>query len=166
MLGKLLIVGFMIVVVGVECAVAYFLIPDADEVAQLAEQRMADRLPATLSSDETDSEKDAKPVVELDLGDYSVTATQPNSSTALRVDFKLFGTLLEEDEKEAIALYDRNVHRFRDQILYEIRNSEPADLADPALGLIKRRILERSTAVFGKPIFRSILIPQFSYIEQ
>ncbi len=163
--SKLLIVGFMVGVVAIECAIAYFLIPSADEVAQMAERKMADRLPETMG-DDRDADKDANPTVELDLGEYTVTVTQPNSNTALRVDFKLVGTVAEGDEREATGLFDRNVHRFRDQILYEVRNSEPADLADPALGLIKRRFLDKSSAVFGKPIFREILIPQFSYVEQ
>ena len=89
-----------------------------------------------------------------------------NSTTSTRVDFLLVGTVLDKDEKEILSLFDRNVHRFRDQILYEIRNSEPGDLADPALGLIKRRILEKSNDLFGKAILRSILFSQFSFVEQ
>jgi flagellar FliL protein len=104
--------------------------------------------------------------VEIDLGEYTVTVTQPNSSTALRVDFKLVGTLLEEDETEVTQAFDRYANRFRDQIIFEIRNSEPADLADPGLGLLKRRILEKSTTLFGKPLLKSVVFSQFSYVEQ
>jgi flagellar FliL protein len=111
-------------------------------------------------------DKDSKASVEVPLGQYSVTVSRPNASTSLRVDFELVGTVLEEEAAEMSSLFDRHVHRFRDQILYEIRNSEPADLADPGLGLIKRRILEKSNALFGKPILRSVVFSQFSYIEQ
>jgi len=64
------------------------------------------------------------------------------------------------------SLMDYHMHRFRDQVLVEVRNSEPADLADPGLALIKRRILEKSNDLFGDPILRSIIFSQFSYIEQ
>ena len=166
LVNKLLVVGFMVGIVVVECAVAYFLIPSADEVAELAEQRMAERLPKTLSDDEAGAEGDMMSTVEIDLGEYTVTVTQPNSSTALRVDFKLVGTLLEEDETEVTEAFDRYANRFRDQIIFEIRNSEPADLADPGLGLLKRRILEKSTTLFGKPLLKSVVFSQFSYVEQ
>ena len=84
----------------------------------------------------------------------------------MRVDFHLYGTVLEGDQGELTSLLDRNVHRFRDQVLYEIRNSESSDLADPGLALIKRRILEKSNALFDRQILRSVVFSQFSYIEQ
>ena len=166
LINKLLIVAFMAGIVGVECAIAYFLIPDAEQVAEIAERKMAARLPKSLSDEQAGSEGSTRDTVEINLGEYSVTVTQPISTTTLRVDFKLVGTLLEEDEEEVTAAFDRQVHRFRDQILFEIRNSEPADLADPGLGLIKRRILEKSTNVFGKPLLKSVVFSQFSYVEQ
>ena len=154
-------------VVAIECLVAYFLFPSPDEVAALAQRNLEKTLPATLNTEGAlANEKETEAVFETDLGEYSITVTQPNSTTALRVDFHLYGTVLDDDTSEIKTLFERNIHRFRDQVLYEIRNSEPADLADPGLALIKRRILEKSNALFGKPILRSIVFSQFSYIEQ
>lgn len=166
MLGKLMVAGFMAGVVGIECAVAYFLIPSPEQVVDMAERRLQDRLPDALNTEDGDGEGESKPTVEKELGEYSVTVRQPNSSTSLRVDFTLFGTVAEENDAEFTELYDRHVQRFRDQIVYEIRNSEPADLEDPALGLIKRRILEKSTELLGEPLLEAVFIPDFSYIEQ
>ena len=136
-------------------------------VAALAQKDLEKKLPANLSAeDPTLVGKETKAVVEVDLGEYSITVSQPNTSTALRVDFHLYGTVLEGDQTELTSLLDRNVHRFRDQVLYEIRNSESSDLADPGLALIKRRILEKSNALFDSPILRSVVFSQFSYIEQ
>jgi flagellar FliL protein len=166
-MGKLLIAGFLGGVVAVECLLAYFLIPDAEQVAALAEKKMALRLPETLAGSELAAdETETNATVEERLGDYSITVSQPNASTALRVDFALVGTVLEEDSAEVKKLFERHEHRFRDQIFFEFRNSEPADLADPRLGLIKRRILEKSNALFGKPVLRSVVFSQFSYVEQ
>ena len=50
-MGKLLVAGFLGGVVAVECLVAYFLIPSADQVAALAEQKMAARLPGQLDGE-------------------------------------------------------------------------------------------------------------------
>jgi len=34
------------------------------------------------------------------------------------------------------------------------------------LGLIKRKILEKSNRTLGKPLLQEILIPDFSFVEQ
>lgn len=170
-MGKLMIAGFMGGVVAIECLLAYFFIPSAEQVAAMAEQNMQKKLPLDLKNEHGTNQEgdDSKPAVELDLGelgDFSITVTQPNSPTALRVDFQLVYTVREADQAEAKSLFDRNVHRFRDLVLSEIRNLEPTDLADPGLTLIKRRILEKSNILFGKPVLKSVVFSQFNYVEQ
>jgi flagellar FliL protein len=164
--GKLIIAGFMGSVVMVECALAYFLIPTADQVAALAEHNLQKKLPASLSEGHDEHGENSAKTIEIDLGEYSITITQPNSPTAIRVDFHLVGTALEEESKDVQSAFDNSVHRFRDMVISEIRHLENNDLADPGLGLIKRRILEKSNALFGKPILKSVVFPDFSYIEQ
>jgi hypothetical protein len=165
--GKLMIAGFMASVVLLECGLAYFMIPTAEQVAALAEQSLQKKLPAHLGSEGGEGRGvSKKPTVEVDLGEYSVTVTRPNSPVSLRVDFHLVGTADEEALSEVKASFDRNVHRFRDMVISEVRHLETADFADPGLGLIKRRILEKSNALFGKPILKSVLFPDFSYFEQ
>jgi flagellar FliL protein len=165
--GKLLIAGFMGGVVALECLIAYLVFPSPEEVAALAQKKIETQLPATMAGTTSDlAAEETEAVAEIDLGEYSITVSQPNSSLALRVDFHMWGTVLEEDIQDIKALMDRHIHRFRDQVLVEIRNSEPADLADPGLALIKRRILEKSNRLFGEPMLRSVIFSQFSYIEQ
>ena len=166
--GRLAIGGFVGGVIAVECLLAYLLIPTPEKVAALAQKNLEKKLPATLAGeDDSHGGKEAKATVEIDLGEYNITVSQPDASTTLRVDFKLYGTVLEgNDELEIKSLFERNIHRFRDQVLYEIRNAEPADLADPGLALIKRRILEKSNTLFGKAVLRSVVFSQFSYFEQ
>lgn len=169
MMGKLMIAGFMGGVVAVECLLAYLFIPSAEQVAAMAEHNMQKKLPKPLESETEGHEEsdDSKPAVELELGEYSITVTQPTAATALRVDFQLVGIVKSEDEKEATALFDKNIHRFRDLVLSEIRNLESTDLADPGLTLIKRRILEKSNNnLFGKTLIKSIVFSHFSYVEQ
>lgn len=165
--GKLIICGFMGFVVAVECILAFLFIPSAEEVAALAEEKMIKKLPATVAQDElVVQDEQAAAAVEVELGDYTITVSQANSNLALRVDFQLYGTVIEKEKGQLESAMERNKHRFRDQILIEIRNSDVEDLSDPALGLIKRRILEKSNALLGKPLLQSIVFSQFSYIEQ
>ncbi|MFV1965152.1 MAG: hypothetical protein ACC628_06985 [Pirellulaceae bacterium] len=167
MKGKLLIAGFMGAVVALECLIAYLLFPSLEEVAALAQKRIETQLPAQMAGYDSEiPSQETEAVEEIDLGEYSITVSQPNSSLAVRVDFHMWGTVLEEDIREIKSMMDRHIHRFRDQVLVEVRNSEPADLADPGLALIKRRILEKSNDLFDEPILRSIMFSQFSYFEQ
>ena len=39
-------------------------------------------------------------LVEVDLGEFTVTAYQPVSATTLRIDFHLFGTVVTKDAKD------------------------------------------------------------------
>jgi len=166
-MGKLIIAGFMGGVIAVECLLAYLFIPSPDEVAALAEENMTKKLPASLASEEISAEQEeSKNTVEIPLGDYNLTIPQRNSNSALRADFTLAGTVLASDESTFANLMEKHPARFREAVLYEFRNSEREDLDEPELGLIKRRILERSNKLFGKPILKSLMIPDFSYIEQ
>ena len=161
--GKLVVVVFMGTVILAECLLAYFWIPSADEVATEVEAKMTEKLHQQLDSPLAD---ESEPVVEFDLGDYSIPAHQPQSNTTLRIDFHLYGTVLEENSTEVEQLFTRHKHRFRDQIIFVIRNSDITELSDPGLGLIKRRILEKSNRLFGEPYLRSIIFSDFSFIEQ
>jgi flagellar FliL protein len=164
--GKLVLGGFVGGAVALECLLAYLLFPSPEEIAKLAQKNLEKKLPTLAAEDAHGHEAEKEPVIEVDLGEYSITVTQPNASSSLRVDFHLFGTVPEPKEKEFTHIFEKNVNRFRDQVLIEVRNSDPADLVDPGLALIKRRILEKSNALFGKLILSSVVFSQFSYFEQ
>ena len=54
---------------------------------------------------------------EMDLGEYSIMATDPASSTMLLVDFHIFGTVASSDNAEFNTLYEENRHRIRNQVI-------------------------------------------------
>ncbi len=164
---KLAIVAIIGGVLLAEGVLAYLFIPSADEVAAALESKPVADAALTLPDEQSPiPEKDNAPVTEVELGTYSITSHQPTSSTTLRIDFQLVGTVLDTDHVGFTELFATHKHRLRDQIIVEIRNSEITDLTDPGLGLIKRRILEKSNALLGKPILRSIVFSEFSFVEQ
>jgi flagellar FliL protein len=163
--ARLLIAGFMGTVVISECLFAYFWLPSADEVAARTEQIVDEAKQAAETINKGTSADDTVPVIEVDLGTFTVTNHRlPNEST-FRTDFHLFGVIAEADRSEFEGLFKRNEHRFRDQVIVEIRNSEISDLEDATLGLIKRRFLEKSNALFGKPLLRSIIFADYTFVE-
>ena len=61
---------------------------------------------------------------------------------------------------------EENLHRFRDQVIVILRSSDLEDLTDAGLGLIKRKILEKTNPLLGKPYLQAVIFSDFSFIEQ
>lgn len=169
LLTKLVILFFLAAVVLGECMVVYFFLPSRAETALMAGVELAspttDSEGSSPESDEPEGEDDVSQV-EVDLGEFSVTAYQPISNTSLRIDFHLYGTVSTEDEADFLAKLESNVHRFRDQVIITVRSSDITDLTDAGLGLIKRKILEKTNTMLGKRYLRAVIFSDFSFIEQ
>jgi flagellar FliL protein len=74
--------------------------------------------------------------------------------------------VLSDDESKLLVQIDRLQHRFREQVNITVRGAEVTDLTDPGLGLIKRKILEKTNRSFGEPLLRDVLFSDFSFVEQ
>lgn len=166
-LAKIKIIGFVTIVIAVECVAAYLYLPSSAETTAMAEALAANS--SESSEDEDAAEKEEQELAdqrEVDLGEFSVVAFQPVSTTTLRIDFHLFGTVGTEDEEEFLNLLADNEHRFREQVNVTVRSATISDLTDAGLGLIKRRILERTNRIVRKPLLRTVIFSDFSFIEQ
>lgn len=167
-LGKLILLTLLATVVGFECLAASFLLPSAEETAAMA--GMQPDAPPTENSGIMEElaamDAEIKNQREVDLGTFTVTAFQPLSNTTMRIDFHLYGTVSKDDEEDFTMAWDENQHRLRDQVIVTLRSSELGDLTDAGLGLIKRRILEKTNRTLGKPYLRSVIFSDFSFIEQ
>ncbi len=182
----LLLVGLVIV----ECVVAYLFIPASPEAAASATPSHAAKESGPAQEDHKTKQQHHKaktnghspkneaplppiPIdaehgdqVEVDLGQFSVTAFQPATNTTLRIDFHLWGTVISAEQGAFQAAWTRNNNRLRDQIISIVRASEMNDLTDAGLGLIKRRILEKTNASLGKPYLQAVIFSDFSFMEQ
>jgi hypothetical protein len=47
-----------------------------------------------------------------------------------------------------------------------VRGAEITDLTDAGLGLMKRKILDRANRTLGKPLLQTVVVSDFSFIEQ
>lgn len=103
--------------------------------------------------------------IEVDLGEFTVTASHPAANTNLRIAFHLFGTAAALDEEEFTRRMKEIQHRFREQVLFTMRSAEVSDLTDAGLGLLKRTILEKTNSMLGKPLLKSVVFSDFSLIE-
>jgi hypothetical protein len=179
MLGKLLVLGLVVVVVAVECVVAYLCIPTGSESTAAAKP------PAEHKKSEGEAKKSGgghgggngkadeaehggegtSENVEIDLKEFSVTIFQPASNSTLRIDFHLWASVARENEKEFKRLFEENQARFREQVNMSVRSVDMNDLIDPGLGLLKRTILTKTRQVLGKPILQEVFITEYSTLE-
>ncbi len=158
--GKLKIIVLIVTIMILECGLAYWFFGSAaPHSAESAESHGE-------LGDEEELGHDDGEGVEVSLGDFDVTAFQPTSNTTLRVSFKLYATVRVNDEETVTTMIDERKHRFREQVLEIIRSSEMNDLTDPVLGLIKRKILEKTNRLLGKAMIKGVVFSDFSYYEQ
>jgi Flagellar basal body-associated protein FliL len=179
---KLKIAAFILGVAAIEWVVAYFYLPsvapgtntapekpaveaahDAEPPAEGESEHHA--VPEGLAS-HAGSTKSHGSMQEVDLGEFTVTAYQPVSSSTLFISFHLYGSVTERQAEEFTKRMDDNKHRIRDNIIVIVRSAEITDLTDAGLGLIKRRILETTNKALGKPLLQGIMFSDFSFVEQ
>jgi len=165
-LSKAIAAGVIAAIVLAEVIFVLSYLPSAEQTAAAAEQKAASIEEAQEEADPDSPTADPTTTVEVDLKRFSFSAYQNDSNTALRVDLHLAGTVKPEDREEFEKRYEKNQHRIREQIMFEVRKSRLTDLTAPVLDLIKRRILEKSNQVLGKPLLHSVVFSDFSVVAQ
>ena len=160
-------------IVMLEVAGASMLLPSASETAGVAEKLAAADAAQDVEQDGLASGDGSKADLlalqdmrEVSLGSYHVLTYNPESGSSLNVDFELYGTVLEEEEGDFFQLYEANQIRIREQILVTIRGTAVTDLTEAGLGLIKRKILEKTNRALGKPLLHEAIFSKFSFIER
>jgi flagellar basal body-associated protein FliL len=164
MAKTIIVVVLVAVVILTEGVFAYLLIPSRGDLEKWSAEKTAKEAHSREEAHETNHEH--KHQHEVELGKYNVVVHHPASNITLRVNFHLIGTVEEKEHQEFEALLEKNQHRLRDQAIFEIRNCQIEDLTDPGLALLKRRILAKSNDLLGKPLLRSVVFSDFSFVEQ
>ena len=171
MLKPILVAVFISAVILVECAFAYLLIPSTSDLETWAKHKEGE--PAAASEHGEEKPGEGKPgehasehEAEVELGKFTVIVHKPVDNLTMKVNFHLIGTVPEAEHKDFEELYAKCEHRLRDQIIFEVRKSDVAELSDPGLALLKRKILAKSNDLLGKPILKTVVFSDFAFIEQ
>ncbi len=161
------------VIVLIEIAAASMFIPSESETEEIAgklaaaaaanEDSSEDKISAKVTSTEPLASEEMR---EVSLDSFHVVSHNLDSGTSLNVDFKLFGLVLADEEDEFIDLYSASTKRISEQISITVRGTDPADLTDPGLGLIKRKILEKTNRALGKPLLHEVIFSEFAFTER
>jgi flagellar basal body-associated protein FliL len=170
MLSLIKAIGFVAVIVIVEVVAASMLVPSAQETEKLAQQYVAASQGHAAVSDHGESHgeagHDAHNVSEVELGTYNITRFNPTTNTTLAIDFELYGVVLAADAAEFPHHFEKSKARIREQVTMSLHSASSADLTDAGLGLIKRRILEKTNRALGQPMIKEVLFSKFNFVER
>jgi hypothetical protein len=131
---------------------------------------------------------------DVDLGKFSLIATDPKSIGSLLIEFHLVGSLAAgnsgieakrepetdrsggQENTSGDVTDDGNTsfeqsfqsakRRFRDSVVAIVGNAQISAVSDPDLGAIKRQILARANSLLGKPLLKEIWFSDFAVVQQ
>jgi flagellar basal body-associated protein FliL len=167
MMGKLIVVAIIGAIVLVETVAATMLLPDPESIAEEIRQEIRARAMAEgVGEEDILGMEDTGPVVEVELGTFDVSIHQHVSNTTLVVNVKVMATVAESEKSTFDSLLAAKNNRLRERILIELRSADVTELTDPGLGLIKRRILEKSNRLFEQPIIKEIIFSNYAFYQQ
>ncbi len=163
--GKMLIIAFVGVVVLVETAMFFFLVPSAEDVSALAEARLI----KSIQQGEEEAEKqtlDENIPEEFEMGMFGETFSPIDSDRSFRVEIRLYGLVRKKDSDRLKKEFEVKQGRLRHAIRMKIRNSELAELQDNQLGLLERRILTTCNHLLDEDLLLGIGFNDYQLIEE
>jgi flagellar basal body-associated protein FliL len=171
--GLLKAVAFISFIVLVEVVAASVLVPTAQD-AETTARKLAAAQQGELEDESGNAvakADSAAPVAvtetrEVELGRYNVTRYNPENDSTLIVDFELFGVVLADEQTDFEAQFEKNKVRLREQVIMTLGGADSTDLTDAELGLLKRRILEKTNRALGKPLVQEVLFSKFNFVER
>lgn len=168
-------IAFVSVIVLLEVAAASMLLPSADDTRKIGEKLAAahdneaqddDGSKAQADPDSDSSARHLDETREVSLGSFHVVTYNAESRTTLNIDFNLAGVVLADEESDFFTLFESNEQRIKEQVIITVRGMSVTDFTDPNLGLIKRKILEKTNRALGKPLLHEAIISEFAFVER
>jgi flagellar basal body-associated protein FliL len=105
--------------------------------------------------------------IEFDLGDPFKVSNSSVEGSPMRIDCKMFAEVPKEYEPKFLEAYEAKKHRVRDAVQAVIRGASYADITDPDLGAIKRKLKKAIADVIGteKPYISQVIVSDFQSYE-
>ena len=163
--GRGLVIAFVAVVVLLETAMFFFMIPSAEKVSAVAEAKLIKSVQAGEQA-AADKASDENEVTEIEIGMFGETFSPIDTEADYRVELRLFGLVRKKNQTALTAELQEKQGRLRHAIRLKIRNSELAELQDNQLGLLERRILTTCNHLLNEDWLLGVGFNDFQLIEQ
>ncbi len=139
-IGRGLVIGFVGIIVLMESAMFFLMVPSAEEVSALAEANLIKSVEEGEKKSE-DKEEDENEVKEINLGQFGETFSPTDTEREYTVEIQLYGLIRKKDTAALEADLAEKQGRLRHAIRMRIRTSALTELQENQLGLLERRIL-------------------------
>ncbi len=163
--GKRLLIAFVGIVVLLETAMFFFLVPSADQVSALAEQKLIQ----SIQDGETEAEEqasDENKVEEFNLGRYGETFSPIDTEKTYLVEIILYGLVRAKNQDAMRSEFNEKEGRISHAIRMTIRNSALEELNENNLGLLERRILTKCNHLLEDDLLLGVGFKGYQLIEQ
>ncbi|MDR1494189.1 MAG: flagellar basal body-associated FliL family protein [Planctomycetaceae bacterium] len=157
--SNLMIILILFVVALMEMIVAYlFVLPSPEQVRASVEKTEKKEIEKQNPVYKPIVPKDIQeePRDEVDLGEYTTTEDD-SASSSRRLSIHFYGLVNKKELDEYNKRYELNKNRIREAILVILRSSQQAELADPALKMIKNKIMVKVNEILGQPLIKNVL---------
>ena len=163
--GRLLVVAFIGTTVVLETAMFFFMVPSADEVSALAEQRLIESIQeGEAEAEELETEENT--IQEYNLGMFGETFSPHDTERSYRVELELFGLIRRRDEPAMKNEMASKEGRIRNAIRLKIRNSTMEELEENNHGLLERQILTQCNHLLDEDRLLGVGFKSYQLIEQ
>ncbi len=95
------------------------------------------------------------------LGEFSIRHLRPVENLRVEAEFRLHGTVREENEQRLVGMIAAREHRIRDQVIVAVRSAETFEFDEPELLRLRRRIHFQLSKVIPDGLMRDIYVTDF-----
>jgi len=163
--GKGLLIAFVGLVVLLETGMFFFMVPSADQVSALAEQKLIQSIQDGESEAEEQASDENK-VEEVTLGRFGETFSPIDTEKTYLVEINLYGLVRSKNKDAMKDEYSEKEGRLSHAIRMTIRNSALEELSENNLGLLERRILTRCNHLLEDDLLLGVGFKGYQLIEQ
>jgi flagellar basal body-associated protein FliL len=163
--GKGLLIGFVGLIVLLETGMFFFMVPSAEQVSALAEQKLIQ----SIQKGETEAEEQASDedeVKEFNLGRYGETFSPIGSEKTFLTEIILYGLVRNKNMKAMRSEFGEKEGRLSHAIRMTIRNSALDELSENNLGLLERRILTKCNHLLEDDLLLGVGFKGYRLVEQ
>ncbi|TWU03270.1 dihydrolipoamide acetyltransferase [Neorhodopirellula pilleata] len=159
-----MVIAFVGLIVVIETAMFFFLVPSAEQVSALAEAQLIESVQDGAEEAEKEA-SDENRVEEFELGTFGETFSPIDSDRSFRVELRLYGLIRAKNRSAMTKEFETKNGRLRHEIRRKIRNSELSELQDNQLGLLERRILTTCNHLLDEDMLLGVGFHDYQLIE-
>jgi len=159
-----MVIAFVGMIVVIETAMFFFLVPSAEQVSALAEAQLIDSVQEGAEEAEKEA-SDENRVEEFELGTFGETFSPIDTDRSFRVELRLYGLIRSKNRDVMTREFETKNGRLRHEIRRKIRNSELSELQDNQLGLLERRILTTCNHLLDEDMLLGVGFHDYQLIE-